>query len=33
MYMADDTMLLVEKQIIRPSNPLYKGLDKLCFFV
>lgn len=31
MYMADDTMLLVEKQIIRPSNPLYKELDKLCF--
>ena len=29
--MADDTMLLVEKQIIRPSNPLYKELDKLCF--
>ena len=24
-------MLLVEKQIIRPSNPLYKELDKLCF--
>lgn len=23
-------MLLVEKQIIRPSNPLYKELDKLC---
>lgn len=29
--MTDDTMLLVEKQIIRPSNPLYKELDKLCF--
>lgn len=29
--MADDTMLLVEKQIIRPSNPIYKELDKLCF--
>lgn len=28
--MTDDTMLLVEKQIIRPSNPLYKDLDKLC---
>lgn len=24
-------MLLVEKQIIRPSNPLYKKLDNLCF--
>lgn len=24
-------MLLVEKQIIKPSNPLYKELDKLCF--
>lgn len=24
-------MLLVEKQIIRPSNPLYNELDKLCF--
>ncbi len=29
--MADNTMLLVEKQIIRPSNPLYKELDHLCF--
>ena len=29
--MTDDTMLLVEKQIIRPSNPLYNELDKLCF--
>ena len=29
--MADDTMLLVEKQIIRPSNPVYKELDHLCF--
>lgn len=29
--MTDDTMLLVEKQIIRPSNPIYKELDKLCF--
>lgn len=29
--MTDDTMLLVEKQIIRPSNPMYKELDKLCF--
>ena len=29
--MTDDTMLLVEKQIIRLSNPLYKELDKLCF--
>ena len=29
--MADDTMLLIEKQIIRPSNPLYKELDQLCF--
>ena len=29
--MANDTMLLVEKQIIRPSNPLYKELDHLCF--
>ena len=29
--MTDDNMLLVEKQIIRPSNPLYKELDKLCF--
>lgn len=29
--MADDTMLLVEKQIIKPSNSLYKELDKLCF--
>lgn len=29
--MTNDTMLLVEKQIIRPSNPLYKELDKLCF--
>jgi transposase, IS605 orfB family len=29
--MTDDTMLLVEKQIIRPSNPLYKELDHLCF--
>lgn len=26
-----DTALLVEKQIIRPSNPLYKELDNLCF--
>ena len=26
-----DTTLLVEKQIIKPSNPLYKELDKLCF--
>ena len=24
-------MLFVEKQIIRPSNPLYRELDKLCF--
>lgn len=24
-------MLLVETQIVRPSNPLYKELDKLCF--
>lgn len=31
MYMTDDTTLLVEKQIIKPSNPLYKDLDKLCF--
>lgn len=29
--MTDDTMLLVEKQIIKPSNPLYKELDNLCF--
>ena len=29
--MADDTTLLVEKQIIKPSNPLYKELDHLCF--
>lgn len=29
--MTDNTMLLVEKQIIRPSNPLYKELDHLCF--
>ena len=29
--MTDNAMLLVEKQIIRPSNPLYKELDKLCF--
>lgn len=29
--MADNSMLLVEKQIIRPSNPIYKELDKLCF--
>ena len=29
--MTDDTTLLVEKQIIKPSNPLYKDLDKLCF--
>lgn len=29
--MTNDTMLLVEKQIIRPSNPLYKELDNLCF--
>ena len=28
--MADDTMLLVEKQIIKPSNPVYKELDHLC---
>lgn len=28
--MTNNTMLLVEKQIIRPSNPLYKELDKLC---
>lgn len=28
--MTDNTMLLVEKQIIRPSSPLYKDLDKLC---
>lgn len=26
-----NNMLLVEKQIIRPSNPLYKELDQLCF--
>ena len=26
-----NNMLLVEKQIIRPSNPLYKKLDNLCF--
>ena len=26
-----DTTLLVEKQIIKPSNPLYKELDNLCF--
>lgn len=24
-------MLLIEKQIVKPSNPLYKDLDKLCF--
>ena len=29
--MTDNTMLLVEKQIIRPSNPMYKELDHLCF--
>lgn len=29
--MTNDTMLFVEKQIIRPSNPLYRELDKLCF--
>lgn len=29
--MTSDNMLLVEKQIIRPSNPLYKDLDNLCF--
>lgn len=29
--MTDDTMLLVEKQIIRPSNLLYRELDNLCF--
>lgn len=29
--MTDDEMLLVEKQIIKPSNPLYKELDNLCF--
>ena len=29
--MTDNSMLLVEKQIIRPSNPLYKELDNLCF--
>lgn len=29
--MTGDNMLLVEKQIIRPSNPLYKDLDNLCF--
>ena len=29
--MTNDTMLFVEKQIIRPSNPLYKELDHLCF--
>ena len=29
--MANDAMLLVEKQIVRPSNPLYKDLDQLCF--
>ena len=29
--MTNDTMLLVEKQIIRSSNPLYKELDHLCF--
>ena len=29
--MTDNTMLLVEKQIIKPSNPLYKELDNLCF--
>ena len=26
-----DTTLLVEKQIIKPSNPVYKELDNLCF--
>lgn len=31
MYMTNDTMLLIEKQIVRPSNPLYKELDHLCF--
>lgn len=25
-----DNMLLIEKQIIRPSNPMYKELDRLC---
>ena len=29
--MTDDATLLVEKQIIKPSNPLYKELDRLCF--
>ena len=29
--MTDDAMLLVEKQIVRPSNPMYKELDHLCF--
>ena len=29
--MTDNEMLLVEKQIIRPSNPLYNELDLLCF--
>ena len=29
--MTGDTMLLIEKQIVRPSNPLYKELDELCF--
>ena len=29
--MTNDTMLLIEKQIVRPSNPLYKELDELCF--
>ena len=29
--MPDNTMLLIEKQIVKPSNPLYKDLDKLCF--
>ena len=29
--MTNDTMLLIKKQIVRPSNPLYKELDELCF--
>lgn len=29
--MTNDAMLLIEKQIVRPSNPLYKELDHLCF--
>lgn len=28
--MTNDAMLLIEKQIVRPSNPMYKELDKLC---